>query len=189
MLNGLSLLLIILLLTGCSSSTTVIAKYQPVVKFNELQSYGLYHREDKFNDWQALSDATRNGVELAIEQAMDKLGFELKGAEQADVVVTYYLIKQDSRSLVAYNQGVNYCSYCLKHSKSNSRKDKLSYATGSLIIDLIKPKSRRSIWRSTFPINIKDKDNSMVVSDKINHAVAVILAQLALLQTNDNDVI
>ena len=125
-----------LLISGCSGVPELTEyKYQPIFKFSQVKSYGLYGRNDEFNDWQALSDGVRNGIELAIEQSMDSQGFTLETAEQADVIVTYYLLhkgrKNSGRAMKQYNHGVNYCSYCLTNTKTGTRAERLEIKPGA----------------------------------------------------------
>ena len=173
-----------LLLTACSSQPKVaIVKYQPIFDFSQVKSYGLYQRDDEFSDWQLVSDAMRNGIELAIERAMDNNGLTLKDSAQADVIVTYYVVRQSRRSFKTYNLGVNYCSYCLTNSKTGTRAARLDIAPGSLVIDVVKPKHRRSVWRASYPLGIREKDTSLEVNDKIQYAVAAMLKQFGQTHT------
>lgn len=181
--NHIYRLSILLMLTACSSQPKdAVVKYQPIFDFSQVQSYGLYQRHEEFNDWQLISDNMRNGIELAIEQAMDKQGFLLKDSRQADVIVTYYIVRRTHRSFKAYNRGVNYCSYCLTHSKTGNRAERLAIAPGSLVIDVLQPKYRRSIWRTSYPMGLKEKDTSIEVNTKINEAVAAMLKQFSQTQ-------
>lgn len=165
------------LLLGCSVSKAPEVKYQPLYDFSQITSYSLYPREDEFNDWQPLIDSTRNSIEHAIENVLDTQQLSLKPVEEADVAITYYWVKHNAGNLRSYNAGVNYCSYCLTHAKSDTKQRRLAIVPNSLIIDVVKPKSRRSIWRASYPLNIKNKDSSLEVNTKIVDAVDRILAQ------------
>ena len=146
------LIAFIALITGCSSPKQAAVKYQPIFDFGNLESYGLYGREDEFNDWQPLSHAMRNSIELAIEQAMEAQSFSFKPADSADVVITYYIVKQNQRTFKAYNQGVNYCSYCLTNVKSGTKEERLRIVPGTLIIDAIKPKKTTLYMACRIPV-------------------------------------
>jgi len=58
-------------LLSCSSSRPAFSKYQTSFNFSKVTSYALYNRNSDFTDFQNLSDATRNSIELAIEQGID----------------------------------------------------------------------------------------------------------------------
>ena len=164
------------LLVGCTAGpASVQAKYQPLFSFADVASYGLYNRNEAFNDYQSLSDAFRNDIELAIERTMDEKGYQFKDQEQADVILTYYWLKQDMREFKAYNHGINFCSYCLNHSGSNSKADRLKIRPNTLIIDALNRKTKRSVWRSYYPLTIKEKENSQQTQAKIRQAVTIML--------------
>lgn len=180
LINTLKLLspLILLLLTGCSSIKVADSKFQPIFNFSAIKSYSLFDRNEEFSEWQALSDANRNSIELAIEQEMEVSGMDFIPAEQADIVITYFFVSGKRNILQRYNDKVKYCSYCLTNSASGKKKDKLNVPPGSLIIDAVKPGSKRSIWRSSYPLNIGGKDNSQQMNEKIKTAVNAMLSQL-----------
>ena len=46
---------------------------------------------------------------------------------------------------------------------------------GSLILDIIDPKSQRSVWRSVYPLKFKADDNSREMQEKISTAVDSML--------------
>ncbi|WP_448211774.1 DUF4136 domain-containing protein [Colwellia sp. MEBiC06753] len=171
------ILLMLAGLSACGSTRTAEVKYQPLFDYSTIESYGLYSRSDKFAEWQLLSDGVRNGIELAIEQAMDSKGLQFKQASEADIVVTYYMVGRDNRSFRTYNLGVNYCSYCLVNLDTGSREDKMRIAPGTLIIDVVRPKNSRSIWRAIYPLNIREKDNSLIINEKVHHAVEQMILQ------------
>ena len=215
-----------LMLFGCSSKPDAEVKYQARFDFSTIESYGFFARSDSFYEIQSLGHVTRNGVEMAIESALDGQGLTLNPTETADIVVTYFWVKETSglellreraqqgkgrgqrqgngerrgkgqrqsssgmfkpsglespqQALKRYNRAVNYCSYCLIHSESGEKSDGLSYENGSLIVDIVKPKSRRSIWRASQHLGIDPKDTSLEANDKIIAAVNNMLGQLSL---------
>ena len=163
------------LLVGCSAPKVAKVKYQEIFDFSTIQKYSLYKRDDEFNEWQLISDAIRNDIEFAIENALDQQGYKYSSLEDSDVVITYHLVSGMPAGLKKYNNGVNYCSYCLVNATTGSRADKLSIGPGHIIIDVINAKTKRSVWRSGYPLNIKAKDNSRMAQDKIHHVIALML--------------
>lgn len=212
------------MLLGCSSKPDAEVKYQARFDFSAIESYGFFARSDSFYEIQSLGHVTRNGVEMAIESALDGQGLTLNPTETADIVITYFWVKEaaglelprqqgqgrgqrqangDRRGmgdrqpssqgifkpsglespqqvLKRYNRAVNYCSYCLIHSESGEKSDGLSYESGTLIVDIVKPNSRRSIWRASQHLGIDAKDSSLEANDKIIAAVNNMLGQLSL---------
>ncbi len=168
----------LIFLVSCSSSKTAQIKYQDFFDFTQITTYSLYKRDHVFNEWQSISDVLRNDIELAIENTLDSTGFKYTNVEHADVILTYYLADQNPRSLKAYNNGVNYCSYCLISADSGVRSDRLNIQSGHIIIDAIDSRSKRSVWRASAPLKIKEKDNSQVAQAKIHQVVAQMLSTL-----------
>ena len=180
LLNKILLLFISVLLVSCTARPlSVQAKYQPLFDFNNVQSYSLYNRDQPFNEFQSLSDAVRNDIELAIERAMEQQGYQFKTQQKADVILTYYWLKQDVRAFKIYNNGVYFCAYCLNHAKSDTKADRLNIKSNTLIIDVLNRKTKRSVWRSFYPLPVKPKENSQQVQRKVHQAVSLMLAKFA----------
>ena len=100
--------------------------------------------------------------------------------EQADFIVTYYFMKESGAELAKYNNGVKYCSYCLVSPETGQSSDKDRVKMGSLIIDLIDMKTKQTVWRSAYQVDVSDKDNSREVQQKFQHAIDMILKPLAV---------
>jgi len=82
-----------------------------------------------------------------------------------------------NNQLRRYNQGVHYCQACLKMSMEDNDNIKIDTQPGALIIDLIDPKSKRSVWRSSYPLVIKEKENSQEKQTKIKQAISLMMDQ------------
>ncbi|OUR63562.1 hypothetical protein A9Q74_00310 [Colwellia sp. 39_35_sub15_T18] len=177
MFKNLAIGILSLLLNACSINEDAGVVYHDSFDFSAVQSYSLYDRNSAFSDTQSLLDSRRNAIEIAIERMMAKKNFSYTAPEQADVIVTYYLLNGSRSDYSNYNEVVHFCQYCLR---ATTWKTSNRYATathGSLILDLVDPKKQRSVWRSVYPLNIKDKDNSAKSNEKIQQAVASMLAQ------------
>jgi len=150
--------------------------YQTGFDFNQVSSYSMYERNSVFVEFQSINDVTRNGIEIAIEKSMEKQGFSYSELDQADVIVSYHLISQTRADISQYNKNVLYCTYCLRASNWHSEQKNWNLAAGNLIIDLIDPKTKRSVWRSVYPLDIDIEDNSRKVNSKIKSAISAMLA-------------
>jgi hypothetical protein len=159
------------LLAGCIYSRSAITKFRTNFNFSQVDSYRFYDRNSDFSDFQNINDSTRNSIELAIEQVLDKNGFIYRREDDADIIVTYHLIKGD-KELDKYNKGVGYCSYCLRGGEAHKNKKAFIIIPGGLILDIVNPKTKSSVWRSVYDLKIKvDKDNSREVQLKIYQAI------------------
>jgi len=176
MIKILAICILSLLLNACSINDAGVV-YHDSFDFSAVRSYSLYDRNSAFSDTQSLLDSRRNAIEIAIERMMTKKKFSYHKPEQADVIVTYYLLNDSRNDYSNYNEVVRFCQHCLR---ATTWKTSNSYATathGSLILDLVDPKRQRSVWRSVYPLKVKDKDNSAKINEKIQQAVASMLAQ------------
>jgi hypothetical protein len=171
----LSCLALIITLTACSLSNVATTTFRNGFDFSTVESYSTYERNSAFGDLQNLSDSTRNTIELAIEQSFDENGFNYKVLKKADIVIAYHVINHNFNELKSYNQQVKYCSYCLKAGQASRRELQAKLRPGSLILDIVDPKSQRSVWRSVYPLGFKEKDNSQEMQKKISDAVDSML--------------
>lgn len=169
-------LVFFLLLTACMSPKDAGAIYQLRFNFEQVKTYSLYERNSELREFQNINDVRRNGIELAIERAMDRQGFLYSELNNADVIVSYHLIGHKGKDYAHYNKAVLYCEHCLRASTWQTEKKNWTIAPGSLILDLIDPKTKRSVWRGVYPLEIEVKDNSRVSNEKIVAAVNAMLA-------------
>lgn len=175
-MKQLTFTLFLLLLSACSVMKEAGVVYQTGFNFSQVTSYSMYERNSDFVAFQSINDITRNGIEIAIEKSMEKQGLSYSELDKADVIVSYHLIGERLNDISQYNKSVLYCSYCLRASNWQSAKKNWSLAAGNLIIDLINPKTKRSVWRSVYDLDIDVEDNSRKVNGKIKSAIAAMLA-------------
>lgn len=172
-----SLLFFTLILSACSVSQVAKAKYQKNFAFSQLKTYRLMERDSKFSEFQNINHILRNNIELALEQQLDKQGLSYLAEETTDVIVSYYVIDGNFKQLTRYDKGVNFCRFCDSFYHSTSGQKKLPMQRGSLVVDLIDTKTKRSVWRSVYPLKAKVKDNSMQVKEKLDSAVSMMFDQ------------
>ena len=170
-----SIPLLFILINACSSNYNVGVVYHSDFDFSRVKSYSLYHRNSTFTDSQSLIDTRRNAIEIAIERTMNLKKFNYAEAEHADVIVTYYLLNGKPREYSNYNEVVRFCVYCLRANAWQTNNQYSNSEKGSLILDLVDPKKKRSVWRSTYPLDIDVKDNSAELNEKIQQAVSLML--------------
>ena len=168
--------LLLTLLNACSSFKKAGAVYQTRFDFSQVENYSLYQRNADNIVWQSISDATRNRIEIAIEKSMNKQGFSYSELDNADVIVSYHLISKTAENLSQYNKTVRYCTYCLIASTWQSESKNWKVTAGNLIIDLIDVKTKRSVWRSVYPLDINSRDNALQTNNKITATISLMLA-------------
>ncbi len=164
-------------LASCTGNFTQNVVYHSKFNFEKVNSYSVYQRNSDFTNVQSLSDSKRNSIEIAIEKAMNGLNFHYVSLNEADLVVAYHIPTGMPADYSRYNKFVLFCQSCLKANTWQNSDKKLSLVRGGLVLDLIDPKRKRSVWRSVHPLRIKDKDNSREVHNKIEDAVQNMLGQ------------
>lgn len=184
--TGFLIVSLTLLLSACSLQKEASVRYQSKFDFDNAHAYSFFSRNASINDHQNISHVLRNNIEFAVEQVMDDAGFRYSELLQSDIIVAYYLIEShgdvlrsgiNRQALNSYNQGVKYCEYCLKARLNQSGKKRWRIDAGSLIIDLLDTQTKRSVWRSVYPLKIKAKDNSQKVQEKLISAISQMLTQ------------
>ena len=177
MFKVVSISLFFILLSACSSTHNFGVVYHERFDFSQVKNYSLYNRNSPFTDSQSLLDTHRNAIEISIESTMASLGFEYITLEKAGLIVTYFVVNGNSKEYARYNEVVKFCVHCLRASTWQSNQQPLKNPVGSLIVDLIDPKTQRSVWRSAYPLESDSKDNSAQLNAKIRQAVTVMLSQ------------
>lgn len=164
-------------ISACSSHKNAGVVYHESFDFSLVKSYSFYQRNSAFTETQSLIDTRRNAIEIAIERTMSEKNFDYAELKQADVIVTYHFHNGVSGEYSKYNEVVRFCVHCLRASTWQTKNQYSNLVEGSLILDLVDPKKKRSVWRSTYPLDINVKDNSAKLNDKIQQAVSLMLAQ------------
>ncbi|PKI17727.1 DUF4136 domain-containing protein [Colwellia sp. 12G3] len=151
--------------------------YHSSFDFSQVKKYSFYQSDSTFFDSQSLSHSQRNRIEIAIEKSLNAQDFVYSDLENADIIITYHLVKRNKKNYQDYNKAVLFCPHCLKANTWQQDNNAWSVYPGGLIIDLVDPKKNRSVWRSIYPLKYKQKDNSKIQNEKIMEAVDIMLMQ------------
>lgn len=165
------------LLSSCSISPKASVKYHPRFDFSAIESYSFYERNSDFTELQNIRYALRNNIELAIEKRLENLGLTYKEPQEADFVVSYYLLTNNKKNLAKYNKRVKYCDHCLNFYTGNARKKSWRQVHGSLLIDLVDTKRNRTVWRSIYPMNLKSGENSQQIQQRFDELMEVLIVE------------
>lgn len=171
------LTLLLVLLSACSSTRKAGVVFHEEFDFSQVKNYSLYNRNSPFTDSQNLIDIRRNAIEIAIERSMANQAFNYTEPEKADVIVTYYLLNGVPGEYTQYNNVVRFCVQCLRANTWQTTNQYSNLTKGGLILDLVDPKQKRSVWRSAHPLDIDVKDNSAELNIKIQQAVNLMISQ------------
>lgn len=184
MIKILAIFSLLFLLSACASNKKAGVVYHDSFDFSTVKSYSLYDHNSTFSEAQNLLHTRRNAIEIAIERTMANKKFSYAALEKADVIITYHVFNGKRGDYSKYNKVVHFCAHCLRATTWQTERQYSTVSKGSLVLDLVDPKRNRSVWRSIYPLNLKDKDNSAETNDKIKQAVASMLAQYPQVLTN-----
>ena len=168
--------LLFFFLNACSSGKVAGVFYHNSFDFSAVNSYSLYDHNSAFSETQGLLDNRRNAIEIAIERTMAKKNFSYAEVEQADVIVTYYVFDGRRSDYSDYNKIVHFCTPCLRATTWQTSSQNSSVNQGDLVLDIVNPKNNRSVWRSIYPLNLKETDNSAKNNEKIKQAITTMLS-------------
>ncbi|PCH95461.1 MAG: hypothetical protein COB83_08515 [Gammaproteobacteria bacterium] len=174
----------IIFLNACSSNKIAGVVYHDSFDFSAVKNYSLYGRNSAFSDTQSLLDTRRNAIEIAIERTMASKKFNYTEIEQTDVIVSYHVFDGKHGDFSKYNEAVRFCTHCLRATSWQTERKYSSVSQGSLVLDLIDPKKNRSVWRSVFPLDLKEKENSAEINDRIKFAIKTMLAEYPQTKSN-----
>jgi hypothetical protein len=169
--------LLFVFLSACSSGQKAGVVYHDSFDFSAVKSYSLYDHNSIFSESQSLLDNRRNAIEIAIERSMAKRKFSYNTIDKADVIVTYYVFNGKQNDYSKYNQVVHFCTHCLRASSWQTGQKYSAISYGNLIIDIVDPIQNRSVWRSVYPLDLKEKENSADTNERIIQAVSAMLAE------------
>ena len=145
--------------------------------FLNAKKYSFYGADSLFSNVQNLSYAQRSRIELAIEKKLASQGFSYSDIDGADLIVTYHWVDKKHKDYLNYNKAVLFCAHCLKANTWVKKGDNWKAFPGGLIIDLVDPQSKRSVWRGMHPLALDPKNNSQKRNDRIIMTVNTILSQ------------
>ena len=177
MLKFITFSVFFIFISACSSIKNAGVVYHDSFDFSKVQSYALYDRNSPFTDTQSLLDTRRNAIEIAIEKTMAQKKFSYEEFEKADLIVTYHIVSGKRNEISEYNEMVLFCTHCLRATTWITEKQYSSIRKGDLILDLIDPKKKRSVWRSVYPLSLDTKENSADTHDRVKRAISAMLAE------------
>ena len=169
------LLALLFFANSCETPLKVTTDYDKAVNFKQYKTFQIMQLDEKLK---AISDLNRNRIIAAVKSEMVAKGFQ--EADNADLQIDIVTILKDKQSVTAntnyYGYGGAYRPYGWSGGMSSgyTTYDVQNYTDGSLIIDIIDPKTKQLIWEG---IGNKEIDKPSSDPDKaISAAVKSIMA-------------
>ncbi len=147
------LIMLITLLAGCARVQTG-SEIDAGADFTNLHTFAWLTQEDPQSDDIRLNDP-RIGqtVRDAVEQVLDRKGYKKAGKDQADFLVVWFgaieqKIKKENidHFYAPYGYSTLYRDPALRGTATGTV---LEYEQGSVIIDVLDPKTRTTLWRGS----------------------------------------
>ena len=171
---------ILLIIAGCTQLQTG-SEINETTDFAPLKTYSWLHDVDKPADDVRLNDPkVRQTVRTAVEDSLSSKGYEQVGRQQADFLVTWFgaiekKIKKENidHFYSPYGYGTLYRDPVLN---TASPQKILEYEKGTIIIDIVDPKSQKLIWRGSGSGRLAEDQPEQTALRNLNRSVTKILA-------------
>ncbi|ARN74273.1 DUF4136 domain-containing protein [Oceanicoccus sagamiensis] len=143
------------LLAACSSTPSVSVDYNPEYDFSDIKSYYQPPREEAGINTIDVGDLADQRFRRAAEAEMNLRGVELAPSRQADIWITYHVVTQDKTRITSYD---NHYGYARPYGYSGGTSvDVRQYTEGTLIVDLVDPATKKTVWRGVVSAIVKDR--------------------------------
>lgn len=166
-----ALVVVLPLLTACAS-LRVDSFAASNVDFGRYQTYA-WAPSDRLSTGDPRLDNNpffRRSVEQAVERRMAARGFEKSAADAPDLVLHYHASVAQRIDVGQVDREYDDCHDC---------ESPTVYDAGSLVIDLVDPRTNRLIWRGWAEGSIEGAiDNQAWMEQRVDEAVARILDRL-----------
>ncbi|KGJ89774.1 DUF4136 domain-containing protein [Colwellia psychrerythraea] len=174
-----SALPLVLLLGACSSNYVPETDQSSTYDFSKIETYSVIGDEQLKNPM--FSDIDRERFDAAIDISMQQHSIEEVSVEQADVLVSYFVVTKD-KVKVSSNGG--YASNCYRCGYSYgggvTHISSRNYVEGTLVFDIVDNKTNHSVYRSTLTKPLKSYETAEERQQAINKVVSDMMQKLQL---------
>lgn len=183
---------LVVLLSACASSYKPDIDYNPEYNFSGIQSFVVLDAMEPMNEVDNqqfnvhLSDLDNDRIIRAINVNLENKGLSSQPVENADIQVRYQVVTKDKTRIRSYNTSFYSCWSCgpyyggYNYGGPVNDIDVKQYVEGTLIIDMIDPKLKKSVWRSQVSEAVKE---NIPVEEKQARIQELVDAMLASFQS------
>jgi hypothetical protein len=170
---------IFLIVAGCAQLQTD-SEIDKATDFTGLKTFSWLHDTEKPAEDVRLNDPkVRQTVRSAVEESLISKGYEQVERQQADFLVTWFgAIEQKMKKenidhfYAPYGYGTLYRDPVLN---TESPRTIAEYEKGTIIIDIVDPKSQKLIWRGTGSGKLAEDQPEQTALRNLNRSVTKIL--------------
>ncbi len=163
--NSIIIVLILFVLSGCTTNYWVISDYEREVDFNMYKTYEVYNHANGFP--KGANPINKQRIERAIKKEMIELGYE--ASEEPDLLVSWYVTVEDKRVMDVYRDFYHRWAYYAVNV--------YEYQEGTLVIDMIDRKKNEVVWHGKTSERVYEGMPN--VDKKIKKAVQSMLEKYA----------
>lgn len=168
-----------LLLGACSTNYVPETDKSSSYDFSKIETYSVIGDEQLKNPM--FSDIDRERFDAAIDISMQQHNIEEVSPEQADILVSYFVVTKDK---VKVSSSVGYGSSCYRcgygYGGAVTHINTRNYVEGTLVVDIIDNDSKLSVYRSTLTKPLKSYETTEERQQAINKAVSDMMQLLPL---------
>ena len=183
-------LVLLYLLSACAAPINISSDYDTKVDFTSLKNY-RWHAPNKFNQSSAQyleDDITDSRIRTNVNKQLENKGFHELANGQVDFLVNYSVTVEDKSSVRSYNTYNGYGPGFNYRGGVGSRGSGMSigystgpdatvtyYKQGTLVIDILDPKTDKLIWRGSANARLPKEQNQQEREAMTREAVSKIL--------------
>ncbi len=170
--RGFLAVFLVSILAACSSTPKVSSDYDPDYEFSDIRSYyAIPDNQSQFHG-QPGTSLTDQRITSALAREMAARNITATSAEDADIWVIFHIVSKDKTRVTSYNSMYGYYGY-----GGGSSVQVRHYTEGTLLIDLINPDTRKTVWRSESSATIKEREpaeEQQLIHEHVAAAIAEV---------------
>ncbi|MBD1389944.1 DUF4136 domain-containing protein [Neiella sp. HB171785] len=174
-----------LVLSGCASSPKVEADYANGYNFAHLSTFSMVPINNDTYAGQPGESLTEQRINESLRTHLSNRGMTEVPADQADILVSYYVTSEDKTRVTSYNTGFNHHRglYRGHHRHAwgygvGSDIQVRQFTEGQLLIDFVSPENNMVVWRGIGAKKLKSSPTQQERMDTIDQYVDAMLAEV-----------
>ena len=157
------------------SGVHVTTDYDPAADFSKLHSYGwLDEQSGVQGDRPDVTSLLDRRIRRAVDSELQRKGLSAVGPTEADALVAYHLGVESKLDVNTIHSGYGYGRGVYRGGMS-THTTVTEYQEGTLLVDVIEPKSKQLIWRGSGQSRLRQSSSPEERERRVDEAVGEIL--------------
>lgn len=166
------------LVSGCSG-LKIYTDYDPTLNFSRFQTYAWMPQvTEQSGDFRVDNDLVQKRLRRAVDTQLQSAGFRLVDESEASFFVSYRALMVDKTQISSSGGSIGYGRWNDGRYGSvayGGGVDSYDYTQGTVILDIIDPKSMELVWRGTAEQTVEPKLSPQEREQRINQAYQKML--------------